>query len=80
VNVSAALSLAGIGVDKTRVRLIADPTISRNIHEIEVEGDFGVIRTVTENAPSDNPKTSRLAALSAIALLKELVGGLRIGT
>jgi aspartate dehydrogenase len=80
VNVSAALALAGIGIDKTRVRLIADPGISRNIHEIEVEGDFGVIRTVTENVPSQNPKTSRLAALSAIALLKHLTGALRIGT
>ena len=80
VNVSAALSLAGIGIDKTRVRLIADPGITQNIHEVEVEGDFGVIRTVTENVPSQNPKTSRLAALSAIALLKHLTGTLRIGT
>jgi aspartate dehydrogenase len=80
INVSAALSLAGIGVDRTHVRLIADPTIERNIHEIEVTGDFGVIRTVTENTPSDNPKTSRLAALSAVALLKNLTRSLRVGT
>ncbi len=80
VNVSAALSLAGIGVDATRVRLIADPTITRNIHEIEVVGDCGLIRTVTENTPSDNPKTSRLAALSAVALLKTLTRPLRVGT
>lgn len=80
INVSAALSLAGIGADRTEVRLIADPTIQRNIHEIEVTGDFGVIRTVTENVPSENPRTSRLAALSAIALLKGLTGSPRVGT
>jgi aspartate dehydrogenase len=80
VNVSAALSLAGIGFDRTLVTLIADPGISRNIHEIEVIGDFGTIRTVTENTPSANPKTSRLAALSAIALLKNLTGSMRVGT
>lgn len=80
VNVSAALSLAGIGADRTRVRLVADPSVSRNVHEIEVKGDFGVIRTVTESTPSENPKTSRLAASSAIALLKNMTASLRIGT
>ena len=80
INVSAALSLAGIGADGTEVRLIADPSIERNIHEIEVTGDFGVIRTITENAPSENPRTSRLAALSAVALLKGLTASPRVGT
>lgn len=80
VNVSAALSLAGIGVDKTTVRLIADPSLTRNIHEVEARGDSGAIRTITENTPSNNLKTSRLAALSAIALLRDLAGSLHIGT
>lgn len=80
VNVSASLSLAGIGVDRTEVRIIADPTIQRNVHTVEVWGDFGRIETVTENVPSENPKTSRLAALSAIALLGRLSAPIQIGT
>jgi aspartate dehydrogenase len=80
VNVSAALSLAGIGFDRTRVRIVADPGVSRNVHEIRAWGDFGTIETRTENVPSQNPKTSRLAALSAIALIRGLGSPLRVGT
>jgi aspartate dehydrogenase len=80
VNVSAALSLAGVGVDRTRVRIIADPGLARNVHTIEVWGDFGTIRTETENVPSENPRTSRLAALSAIALIRSFSVSLRVGT
>ncbi|MBC7329649.1 aspartate dehydrogenase [bacterium] len=80
VNVAAALSLAGIGVDKTKVRIVVDPRAKTNIHKIEVEGDFGKITTQTENNPSpSNPRTSYLAVLSAIALLKKLTLPLRIG-
>lgn len=81
INVAATLSLAGIGVAKTRVRIIADPKISRNIHEIEVEGEFGRLISRTENLPSpSNPKTSLLAIFSAIATLKSLASPVRIGT
>jgi aspartate dehydrogenase len=80
VNVSAALSLAGIGVDRTRVRIIADPEVRRNLHRVEVWGDFGRIETLTENVPSANPKTSHLAALSAIALIRRLSGAFQVGT
>jgi aspartate dehydrogenase len=80
VNVSAALSLAGIGVDRTEVRIVADPGLTRNVHSIEVWGDFGRIRTETENVPSENPRTSRLAALSAIALIRTLTESLKVGT
>lgn len=80
VNVSAALSLAGIGVDRTEVRIIADPSLTRNVHTVEVWGDFGRIRTETENVPSENPRTSRLAALSAIALIRTIAASLRAGT
>lgn len=80
INVAAALSLAGIGVDRTRVQIVADPGAERNSHRIEVTGDAGSITTITENVASDNPKTSRLAALSAIALLAGMTGALRIGT
>jgi len=57
VNVAAALGLAGIGLEKTGVRIIADPTIERNIHEIEVKGEFGELKIHTENVPSaETPK------------------------
>jgi aspartate dehydrogenase len=78
--VAAALSLAGIGVDKTKVRIVVDPNAKTNIHKIEVEGDFGKITAQTENFPSpSNPRTSYLAILSAISLLKKLSSPLRIG-
>lgn len=81
VNVAAALSLAGIGAKNTRVKIIADPTLSRNVHEICVEGEFGKFETRVENVPSlDNPRTSYLAALSTIATLKKIVDEIQIGT
>lgn len=80
VNVAAALALAGIGPDETLVRIIADPKAKVNMHRIEVEGDFGKITAQTENYPApSNPRTSYLAVLSAIALLKKLSTPLRIG-
>lgn len=81
VNVAAALSLAGIGVDKTRVWVIADPSVDKNIHEIHAKGEFGEFTFKVENVPSPkNPKTSYLAALSAIATLKKITSALDIGT
>ena len=81
INVSAALSLAGIGSKKTKVRIIVDPSVKVNSHEVIVEGDFGRIVTKTENKPSPlNPKTSYLAILSAIAMVKRIVGNVEIGT
>ena len=81
VNVAASLSLAGIGSKKTEVRVYIDPKASRNIHEITVEGDFGAFTCHVENVPSpSNPKTSFLAALSAIATLKKITEPLQIGT
>lgn len=81
VNVAATISLAGIGFERTKVRVIADPTISRNMHEITVEGEFGKFLTRVENLPSpENPKTSYLAALSAISTLKKILSPIKIGT
>jgi aspartate dehydrogenase len=81
VNVAAALSLAGIGADKTQVRIVADPTSDKNIHEIEAEGEFGKLFVRMENVPSPtNPKTSHMAALSAIALLRRITASLVVGT
>ena len=71
VNVAGALSLMGIGPVETRVRLIADPRATANIHEIVAEGAFGRLQTVTENLPSPrNAKSSYLASLSACAELR----------
>lgn len=81
VNVAATISLAGIGFERTKVRVIADPAISRNIHEITVEGEFGKFFTRVENLPSpSNPRTSYLAALSAISTLKKILNPIQIGT
>ena len=81
INVAATLSLCGIGPGKTRVKIIASPSIKRNIHEIEVEGSFGKLVTRTENIPSpDNPKTSYMAILSAMATLDGILESVTIGT
>lgn len=81
INVSAVLSLAGIGPQKTFVEIIQDPHIDKNIHEVLIEGDFGSLTIKCENTPlAENPKTSYLACLSAIALLKLIAGGIKIGT
>jgi len=81
INVSAILSIAGIGAGRTQVRIIASPGAKRNVHEIIIRGKFGVIKTRTENVPSPyNPKTSYLAALSAVATLRNIAGMVKIGT
>jgi len=80
LNVSAAVSLAGIGADRTMVRIIADPSLTRNCHDITVEGEFGLLRVHIENIPSENPKTGRLTALSIIRSVRDAVDPVRIGT
>lgn len=81
VNVAAALSLAGLGPEKTMVQVVVDPTIQRNVHEVTVRGEFGTLKVRTENVPSTlNPKTSALAVLSAIATLKKITRHFQIGT
>ncbi len=81
VNVAASLSLAGIGSEATRVTIVADPSTMENVHEIKVRGEFGKLFVRVENVPSRaNPKTSYLAALSAIATLKSISYPIRVGT
>jgi len=81
VNVATSMSLAGIGIKKTQVKVFVDPGALRNIHEIEVEGEFGMFTCHVENVPCpDNPRTSFLAALSAIATLEKITKPLQIGT
>ncbi len=81
VNVAAVLGLAGIGMDKTKVRIIASPKVHKNIHEILIESCAAKIFTRTENVlHPQNPKTSYLAVLSAIATLKQILQPVKIGT
>lgn len=80
VNVSAAVSLAGIGPDLTRIRILAVPGLPRNCHDIEIEGEFGRLHIHIENVPSENPKTGKLTALSIIRSVQDVVDPVRIGT
>ncbi len=81
VNVALVLALAGIGVEKTGVRVIADPAIARNTHTIEAEGSFGYMHLKVENNPMPtNPKTSLLAALSILAALQNKEDSVKIGS
>ncbi len=82
INVAALLSLSGIGSDKTTVLIIADPDTDKNTHHIEATGKFGKMISTIENFPdSNNPKTSRLAILSAIETLRQYCSDeIKIGT
>jgi len=80
INVAAALSLAGVGPERTRVEIWADPTVTRNVHSIRVDGDAARFEMSIENIPSaENPRTGRLTALSTIATLRGLVAPLHVG-
>ena len=80
VNVAAALSLAGIGPDRTELEIWADPGLSRNTHRIQVESDSARFEMQIENLPSDeNPRTGKITALSVIATLRGLTAPLRVG-
>jgi aspartate dehydrogenase len=79
MNVAAALSLAGIGADRTLVEIWADPHARCNTHRIEIEADAANMMLTITNHPSDNPRTSRIAAPSVLALLRKMRAPLRIG-
>jgi aspartate dehydrogenase len=80
VNVVAAVSLAGLGPDATRIRVYAVPGLARNRHTVTAEGAFGRLRVEIENVPSENPRTGKLSYLSTIAYLRDLAAPLRVGT
>lgn len=80
INVAASLSIAGVGFDKTKVEIVADPVTTRNSHKILAHGRFGRLRAEVENMPNpSNPKSSYMASLSAIATLKKIVNPFQIG-
>ncbi len=80
VNVAAALSLAGIGPDRTTIEIWADPNVKRNMHRVVVDADSARFEMAIENVPSENPKTGRITALSVVAALRKMVSPLRVGT
>ncbi len=89
-NVAAALTLAltrytgqsqrAVALPTVRIRVVADPSLRVNVHELEVKGDGGRIHCQVESTPSANPKTSQLAVQSAVATLGRLFDSCMIGT
>jgi len=80
VNVSAAVSLAGLGPDRTMIRILAVPGLAFNCHTVEVEGEFGKLKMEITNVPTENPKTGRLTAMSIVRAIADAVDPVRIGT
>jgi len=80
VNVAAALSLAGIGPDKTHLEIWADPGVTRNTHTITVDADTARFTMTIENVPSENPRTGKSVAPSTVAALRALVSELKVGS
>jgi aspartate dehydrogenase len=81
VNVAAALSLAGIGPDRTRLEIWADPGVERNMHAIEVDAESARFSMSIENIPSaENPRTGQITGLSVVALLRRLGAPLVVGS
>ncbi len=80
VNVAAALSLAGIGPDRTQLEIWADPAVTRNTHTITVDADTARFTMTIENIPSENPRTGKSVAPSTVAALRALVSELKVGT
>lgn len=81
VNIAAVLSLAGIGFERTRLQVVADPALTYNTHTIRVAGTSGRFTVTLENVPSpDNPKTAWLACYSALAALRAMLAPVRYGT
>jgi len=81
INVAAAVSLAGIGLDRTEVCVIADPTVDRNRHEVVAQGEFGELRFEIANIPTDdNPRTGRLVAMSVVHALRQRRAALVLGS
>jgi aspartate dehydrogenase len=80
VNIAAAVALAGLGLDDTRLTIVADPTIRSHVIEIEAEGAFGSFRFTEDVVPTaENPKTGRLVAMAVIKTIRQLGAAVVIG-
>jgi aspartate dehydrogenase len=80
VNIAAAVALAGIGLDRTRLTIVADPTIRTHVVEIEAAGAFGSFRFLEDVTPSaDNPKTGKLVAMAVVKTIRQLAAPVVIG-
>ena len=81
VNVAAALGLAGIGADQTKLEIWADPRLTRNTHTIKVDADSARFEMTIENVQTEeNPGTGEITALSVIACLRRLINPISVGT
>ena len=79
VNVSATLSLSGIGFERTKVKIVSDPELKTNTHRIVVKSKEADLDILVSNMPfPENPKTSYLAALSAARVLREMDKAIKI--
>jgi len=81
INIAATLSLAGIGFEKTNIRIVADPAVDKNTHEIFIKGDAGQVSVTMQNfAVPENPKTTYMACMSTLAALANLGSHFRAST
>jgi aspartate dehydrogenase len=80
VNISAVVALAGLGLDRTELIIVADPTIRTHVIEIVAEGAFGSFRFSEEVEPTaENPKTGKLVAMAVIKTIRQLAAPVVIG-
>ena len=81
VNIAAALAMAGVGFDRTQLKVVADPALIYNTHYINIRGKTGTISITFESVPfPDNPKSAMLACYSALAAFKQFNSPVRYGT
>ena len=79
VNVSATVSLAGLGPERTMIRILAVPGLKMNCHTIEVAGEFGTLKVEITNVPTENPRTGKLTAMSMVRAIADALDPVRIG-
>ena len=79
VNIAAALALSSIGLDRTRVRIYSDPSLTHNTHEVHARGAFGEITVQLRNVPSSNPKTGAVVSMSMVKALRSLTSPFVVG-
>ena len=80
VNVSATVSMAGLGPERTMIRILAVPGLKMNCHTIEVAGEFGTLKVEITNVPTENPRTGKLTAMSMVRAVPDALDPVRIGS